>query len=166
MIRAETPRDYDAISQIHREAFADHPFSQQTEHLIVLELRRAGAMSVSLVAEVEGEVVGHVAFSPATIGGRDCGWYVLGPIGVLPRLQRRGIGKALVAAGLDELRKLGAGGCFLVGDPGYYPKLGFAHDPGLTMAGIPPEVCMAMHLAGERPQGEVVHHPAFLVKPE
>lgn len=99
-IRPETPQDRDAIEKVHLAAFANHPYSRQTEHLIVNALRAARALTVSFVAEVDGEVAGHIAFSPARIDGHDCGWYVLGPVGVLPERQRQGIGKALIREGL------------------------------------------------------------------
>jgi putative acetyltransferase len=83
-IRPETSDDLGAIEQIHIAAFANHPYSKQTEHLIVNALRADHALTVSLVAEVDGEVVGHIAFSQAKIDGRDCAWSILGPVGVLP----------------------------------------------------------------------------------
>ncbi len=89
-IRPEAPADFHAIENIHLAAFANHLYSRHTEHLIVNALRADGALTVSLVAEAEGEVVGHIAFSPVTIGGRDCRWFALGPVGVLPARQRQG----------------------------------------------------------------------------
>jgi putative acetyltransferase len=161
-IRPETPADAAAIRAIHLAAFADHPFSQQTEHLIVDALRADGALTLSLVAEIEGDVVGHIAFSPATVGTVTTGWDGAGPVGVLPSRQRQGIGSALVEAGLAELRARGAAGCVLVGDPAFYGRFGFRHDPRITMHDVPPEVVLCLPLAGEVPAGEVVHHPAFL----
>jgi putative acetyltransferase len=105
-IRSENSRDHDAITAILIEAFADHPYSHQTEHLIVDALRRAKALSVSLVAETDKQVVGHIAFSPVTIDGEDCRWFALGPVAVARRLQRRGIGRQLIEAGLNALRSL------------------------------------------------------------
>ena len=163
LIRPEIARDWEAIERVHIEAFSNHPYSRQTEHLIVNALRAAGALAVSLVAELDGEVVGHIAFSLARIGGRDCRWYVLGPVGVLPDYQRRGIGKELVRAGIEAIRELGAAGCVLVGDPAYYTRLGFTHDPALTLEGVPPENLMCLPLGGHVPQGEVSHHEAFWV---
>lgn len=96
IIRPERETDLPAIDRINLEAFKDHPYSHQTEHLIVRALRAAGALTLSLVAEAEGEVVGHIAFSPALIDGQDLGWYTLGPVAVLPGHQGQGIGAALV----------------------------------------------------------------------
>ncbi len=163
MIRPETPADQEAISQLLIEAFADHPYSHHTEHLIVEGLRRAGALTVSLVAEVDGQVAGHVAFSPVQIDGKDCEWFALGPVAVTPGLQRRGIGRQLIEAGLAALGRRGAAGCVVVGDPVYYRRFGFRHDPGLTMDGVPPEVFMSLPITGPSPRGPVSHHPAFLI---
>ena len=162
-IRPETPADFAAIAAVHIAAFAHHPYSRQTEHMIVDALRAAGALSVSLVAELDGQVAGHIAFSPVRIGGRACRWYGAGPLGVLPALQRRGIGKALVRAGLEAIGGLGAEGCVLVGDPAYYTRLGFTHSPGLSMEHVPAENLLCLRLTGEMPNGAVEHHPAFWV---
>jgi putative acetyltransferase len=161
-IRPETPQDFKAIEEIHIAAFANHPYSRQTEHLIVNALRADGALTVSLVAETGGAVVGHIAFSRMGLDGHDCQWLLAGPLGVLPRLQRQGIGRQLVGEGIDAIRKLGAEGCVLVGDPGYYTPLGFRHSPGLVMEGVPAENIMYFPLARGVPEGAASHHAAFL----
>ncbi len=162
-IRPEEAGDEGAIRSILIDAFANHPFSRQTEHLIVDQLRRADALSLGLVALVEGDVVGYIAFSEAKIDGQSCDWYLLGPVAVRPSLQKQGIGQALIRDGLHRIRQRGAQGCFLVGDPGYYTRLGFRHIPGLFCADVPPEVCLALVFSGAVPQGEVLHHAAFSV---
>lgn len=161
ILRPETEADIPAIDQINREAFLHHPYSHQTEHLIVRALRASGALTLSLVAEWEGQVVGHIAFSPALIDGQDLGWYTLGPVAVLPSHQRKGIGSSLVKAGLQGLRALGAKGCLLVGDPGYYLRFGFRHDDSLRVHEVPPEYFMCMAFSEGTPSGLVTHHPAF-----
>jgi len=161
LLRPELPADLAGIEAVHLAAFARHPYSRQTEHLIVNALRSAGALIVSLVAEWEGRVVAHIAFSPIRIDGRDCAWFILGPVGVLPELQRRGIGGALVRQGLDRLRVLGVDGCVLVGDPGYYTRFGFARHPALTLEGVPPEVFLSLAFREPVPSGRVSHHAAF-----
>lgn len=163
LVRPECPADLSAIDRINVEAFKDHPYSHQTEHLIVRALRDAGALTRSLVVEAEGAVVGHIAFSPAPIDGRDQGWYTLGPVAVLPAHQGRGIGAALVRAGLEELRTLGAQGCVLVGDPGYYTRFGFRNEARLRVDDVPPEYFLCLPLLGGIPSGLVTHHPAFFV---
>jgi putative acetyltransferase len=107
-------------------------------------------------------VVGHIAFSPVTVSDGTRDWYGLGPVSVLPEHQRRGIGKALIYEGLSSLRALGACGCALVGDPGYYARFGFRNSPGLVYEGVPQEVFLVMPLGGKVPGGVVVFHDAFL----
>lgn len=160
-IRPETPDDLHAIENVHIAAFANHPYSRQTEHLIVNALRAAQALTVSLVAEVGGEVVGHVAFSPIRINGHDCAWFILGPVGVLPHRQRQGIGQELIREGLKAIRSLGAEGCVLVGEPGYYSRFGFTHNAALVVEGVPAEYFMCLPMAGQIPGGSVSHHAAF-----
>jgi len=163
IIRPETPSDHDAIRQILIAAFANHPYSHQTEHLIVEGLRADDALTVSLVAEADGNVVGQIAFSSVTIGGKDCGWLALGPVAVSPSHQRQGIGQALVNEGLKTIRNLGAQGCVLVGDPAFYNRFGFRHGRALRMEGVPPEVLLCLPMCDEMPEGTVTHHPAFSV---
>ena len=162
IVRPETDRDVDAIREVNIVAFQGHPHSQQTEHLIVEALRAAFALEVSLVAESDGEVVGHIAFSAASIGDLSTGWWLLGPVAVLPARQGEGIGRALVEAGLDVLRSRGALGCVLVGDPAFYGRFGFGPTPGVTWHGVPLENVLCLLLSDEMPTGEVACHPAFL----
>ena len=166
ILRPESANDYDSIRSILIAAFADHPYSHQTEHLIVDALRAADALTVALVAEVDGNVVGHIAFSPVKINGMDCMWFALGPVAVLPDFQRQGIGKGLIEEGLKAIRSLGAQGCVLVGDPAYYERFGFRHNPALVLEGIPPECFkyfMCLPMIEQTPQGHVSHHSAFSV---
>ncbi|PKO85901.1 MAG: GNAT family N-acetyltransferase [Betaproteobacteria bacterium HGW-Betaproteobacteria-12] len=160
-IRDETPADMAAIGAITAAAFAPLAISSHTEQFIVEALRAAGALSVSLVAEVDGEVLGHVAFSPVAIADGSAGWYGLGPVSVRPDCQRQGIGKALITEGLARLRRLGAAGCCLVGHPDYYRQFGFANAPGLIVDGVPAEFVFALSFAGGLPQGGVTFHEAF-----
>ena len=161
IIHNETPADIDAITQITIAAFKTCPYSRQTEQFIITALRKAGALTVSLVAEVEGKVVGHIAFSPATISDGSAGWYGLGPVSVVPELQRRGIGKALMREGLSRLKALGAAGCVLVGDPGYYEQFGFRSFEDLGVAGVPPQYVLALSFGESHPRGTAIFHEAF-----
>jgi putative acetyltransferase len=160
-IRPETPADIDAIRDVTVAAFATLEISGHTEQFIIAALRAARALTVSLVAEFDGRVVGHIAFSPIGISDGTANWYGLGPISVLPELQRQGIGKALMVEGLARLKALHAGGCCLVGHPEYYRKFGFDNPPGLALDGVPPEVFLFLSFDGRVPQGKVTFHEAF-----
>ena len=160
-IRTEQPADIEAISRITEAAFRGHPYSQGTEQFIINALRKAGALTISLVAEVDGKVAGHIAFSPVEISDGSKDWYALGPVSVAPQYQRRGIGSALVRAGLEELKQLGAQGCVLVGDPGFYDRFGFGSRPDLSMEGIPQEFVLSFSLRAIAASGKISHHNAF-----
>ena len=99
-IRPETPSDYEAIEQITIAAFSGKSYSDQTEHLVIRRLREAGALSLSLVAEIGEKIIGHIAFSVVKINRKDKQWYGLGPVSVLPGFQKQGIGSALIKEGL------------------------------------------------------------------
>ena len=162
IIRKETTSDIDAITQVTIAAFKTLAVSNQTEQFIIKALRAAGALTVSLVAEIDGRVVGHVAFSPVAISDGTRDWYGLGPVSVLPEYQRQGIGKALINEGLSLLKQLGGQGCALVGDPNYYKRFGFKNFPELVHEGVPQEVFLALPFTEKVPQGTVVFHKAFL----
>jgi len=155
VIRPETAADADAITEVTVAAFATLEISDHTEQFIVAALRAAGALTLSLVAELDGRVVGHIAFSPVAISDGTPDWYGLGPVSVLPAYQRQGIGKALIGEGLSRLKDMHARGC------GYSRKFGFRNVPGLGVAGVPPEVFFALSFDGRMPQGAVTFHPAF-----
>ena len=157
----ETPSDEEAIEQVTRRAFLSHPYSQQTEQFIIRDLRVDHALSVSLVAEDAGRIVGHLALSPVTVSDGAAGWYGLGPISVEPDLQRRGVGRALMESGLAELRKIGAKGCVLVGEPAFYSRFGFANHPALVREGVPQEFFLSLSLGAACAHGNVQFHPAF-----
>jgi putative acetyltransferase len=161
LIRNEKPEDAAAITELTAAAFATLAVSDHTEQYVVLALRKAGVLTVSLVAEMEGRVVGHIAFSPVTISDGTPGWYGLGPVSVQPKLQRQGIGTALTEAGLARLRELGAHGCCLVGHPDYYPRFGFRNTADLSLEGVPPEVFFALAFDGHTPHGAVTFHEGF-----
>lgn len=161
VIRTETSADIDAIAEVTTAAFKTLEVSNQTEQFIVDALRKANALTVSLVAELDGHVIGHIAFSPVTISDGTRDWYGLGPLSVTPVYQRQGIGTALVREGLSRLKDLGAGGCCLVGHPGYYKKFGFFNLAGLAVEGVPPEVILALSFDGRTPHGTVTFHEGF-----
>ena len=164
IIRKETAADIEAITQVTIAAFKTLAVSQHTEQFIIRALRDAGALTVSLVAEIDGRVVGHIAFSPVTISDGSTGWYGLGPVSVLPEYQKQGIGKSLIHEGLSLLKDLGGQGCALVGDPDYYRRLGFRNYSQLVHEGIPQEVFFALPFTEKVPQGIVKFHEGFWAK--
>jgi len=161
LIREEKSDDYGAISEVTTAAFETMEMSNQAEQFIIEALRSAKALSVSLVAEVDGIVVGHIAFSPVEITDGSTDWYGLGPVSVHPDFQRKGIGKLLVQEGLSRLKHLKAKGCCLVGHPEYYRQFGFENVDGLVHEGVPREVFFALSFDGTIPQGNVLFQEGF-----
>jgi putative acetyltransferase len=141
-IRCEQHDDIAAIRAINREAFG-----QDTEGAIVDALRANGALLLSLVASVGSRLVGHIAYSPAVVGG--VRGAALGPMAVLPDCQRQGVGSRLVEAGNHELTADGCPFIVVVGHPGFYPRFGFepASRYGISCEWpVPDEAFMAMIL--------------------
>lgn len=160
-IRNELATDVDAINAVTIAAFSDAPHTGHTEQFIVKALRSTGKLSISLVAERDGEVVGHVAVSPVSISDGSTGWYGLGPISVMPACQGQGIGSRLMQAALQALRASGAAGCVVLGEPGYYGRFGFRAEPGLVLPDVPPEYFQALAFSGSVPRGTVTYDAAF-----
>jgi len=161
VIRDETDADIGAITDVTIAAFETLQISNHTEQFIIEALRAAKALTVSLVVELDGRVIGHIAFSPVMISDGTQNWYGLGPVSVSPEYQRKGIGKALIQEGLSRLKKLNAQGCCVVGHPEYYRKFGFRNVPGLAIEGVPPEVFFALSFDGHTPEGTVAFHDGF-----
>lgn len=160
-IRHEQPQDIGVIHDVTVAAFLDVPHTDHKEQVIVQGLREAGALTVSLVAERDGRIVGHVALSPVSISDGAIGWYGLGPISVLPEYQGQGVGSGLMHQALAELRALGAAGCVLLGDPNYYHRFGFEAMERLCFPDVPPEYFQALPFSADVPRGTVHYHPAF-----
>lgn len=163
IVRDERLGDEAAIAELIDAAFSHAPHASGTESAIVDRLRTAGDLAISLVAEGrDGRLLGHVGFSPVGIGETDRGWYGLGPVSVAPPHQRMGIGAALIRRGLDRLRSAGADGCVVLGEPQYYARFGFRHDPGVEFRGPPPEYFQVLALVGSvLPRGVVTYAAAF-----
>lgn len=161
IVRPERAGDVEAIRALTTAAFAGKPYASGEEAEIIDRLRGAGALSLSLVAVGIGEVIGHAAFSPVKIDGRDCGWFGLGPVAADPRHQRVGVGTALIRDGLARLAADGAAGCVLLGDPAYYRRFGFQADPLLHHSGAPAAYFQRLLFCDQRWTGAVTFHPAF-----
>jgi putative acetyltransferase len=161
VIRDEMTSDHTGISEVTAAAFEKMEISNHTEQFVIQALRADSALTLSLVAEVDGSLVGHIAFSPVTMSDGTKDWYGLGPVSVHPDFQRKGIGKALILEGLKRLRMLGAKGCCLIGHPQYYRQFGFENPEGLVHDGVPREVFFVLPFSGSVPQGHVLFHKGF-----
>lgn len=163
-IRPERPEDQATIHQLAVAAYG-----REDEAEVVDQLRQARAVALALTAEEDGRVVGHIVFSMVTVNSTSDVWTALGlgPMVVAPDRQGRGIGTALVRAGLDECRKTGAEVVVVLGRPDYYPRFGFkpAKPLGVTWEiDVSEEAFMLAELqdgalAGRR--GVVRYHQAY-----
>lgn len=164
-IRPEQPGDEAAIFEVIQQAFASSNHAQGDEQQIVERLRHDGALALSKVAELDGELIGHIAVCPVAISNNAKGWYGIGPVSVLPKVQGHGGGSKLMESTLHQLKESGAKGCVLVGDPAYYTRFGFKHISTLTYAGIPQGFFMALSFSGHYPRGSVTYPAAFHSEP-
>lgn len=163
MIRAESEADHEGVYAVHAAAF---PGPEEAN--LVNTLRSQVSPLVSLVAETDGEILGHILFSPVTLSSHP-GLCIMGlaPMAVLPRLQNQGVGSKLVEAGLVRCREIGAVAVVVLGHPEYYPRFGFQPSTRFGIDSeyeVPEEVFMAMELQpgalGDR-AGRVQYHAAF-----
>lgn len=136
LIRQEAPRDHDRVIAVVKEAFESAEYSDGREHHLVKALRMGEAFipELSLVAEVDGKIVGHIMFASAMAGRHTV--LALAPLSVLPEYQRKGIGSALIAEGHRIARNLGYYYSVVVGSETYYPRHGYL--PADTLGIIPP----------------------------
>jgi len=164
LVRTEQLHDAEAVRRVNVLAFG-----RAAEGALVDALRGADGVTLSLVAEVDGQVVGHILFSPVEIdrdGGHDIA-VGLAPMAVLPEHQRHGIGSKLIRAGLDRLREAGHGAVVVLGHPDYYPRFGFTRASRFGLrweAECPDEAFMALELRegflGTQP-GVIRYRPEF-----
>jgi len=160
-IRPETPKDYECIYALTNVAFEFMPYSDGTEAECINKLRADGDLKLSLVAVEQGDIVGHIAFSPAFIAGISKGWFGLGPVSVLPGRQRAGIGSMLINSGIETLKKRKASGCVLIGNPNYYGRFGFVGDGCISYRGLSDEIVQWMSFDGMTPKGIVKFSPGL-----
>lgn len=169
-IRAEQTADIEAIYEVNKLAF-----ETPAEAELVNKLREAGAITLSLVALKDEQLVGHALFSPITIkggeefegkDGQTAAGVALGPIAVHPHHQRQGIGALLIQAGIQQLANAGHNALIVLGHPNYYPRFGFVPASRFNISSeynVPDEVFMAQMLdkAALAPAGLAKYHPAF-----
>jgi len=160
-IRTEQPADSKFIYQLTQIAFEPKAYSDGTEADVIDRLRASGSLTLSLVAKINTEIVGHVAFSPVTIGQFTKDWYGLGPVSVLPDHQLTGIGSSLINEGLKRLQERSAEGCALIGDPRYYSRFGFVSNGEVTYSDVPNDIVQWLSFGEQRPTGELIFHSAF-----
>lgn len=161
-IRKETPADFDAIMNVTLAAARQHQVGKQNGYFTLNALRKAGLLTLSLVAEIEGTIVGHVAFCPVHVSGGDKGWYALGPVSVLPECLSQGIRKAMIAEGLEMLRQMHGKGVALVGDPDYFKPLGFMSAPQMASAKDMADEFLIMSFDDRMPYGRFEFPDGFL----
>ena len=160
MIRREEAYDHSAVRAVNESAFG-----RRDEADLVDRLRKEGAVILSLVAEVNGEVVGHILFSRMWIdtGAGSLAAVALAPMAVLPAHQRNGIGGRLIRHGLDSLRDSGERIAIVLGHPEYYPRFGFSAGKARGLASpFPPEAFLAAELSVHALEGirGTVRYPA------
>ena len=160
-IRPENISDHELIYDLTKRAFANMPFAGGDEQDLVNALRAANALSISLVAEVEGRLAGHIAFSPAYAADGTKGYYALGPVSVEPDLQKQAIGSALIRYGIGLLRDRGAAACILTGNPAFYRRFGFEGTPQSAPENVPKEYFMILPLGKSGNHGVIDFHPLF-----
>lgn len=163
LIRAEKECDRDPVRALNISAF-----ETLSEANLVDALRQHVQTTVSLVAEENGEVIGHIMFSPVSLSGHpNLKVMGLAPMAVKPAHQKKGVGSALIRAGLDQCRQLGFSAAVVLGHPQYYPRFGFLPSSKFGIDSeydVPEEVFMAVELRPDAlsgKTGKVRYHSAF-----
>ena len=163
VVRKEELQDRQAVRSVNLAAF-----ETAVEASLVDALRQQARPFVSLVAQDGADVVGHIMFSPVSLASHaELHLMGLAPMAVMPTHQRKGVGSALVRAGIERCRELGVGAVVVLGHPGYYPRFGFQPSVRFGIASeydAPPEAFMVLelqpgYLSGA--SGTVKFHAAF-----
>lgn len=161
LIRPERLGDFEEIGNVITRAFDVAEHASGTEAAIVDRLRLNGKLAVSLVAEIDGRIVGHVAASPVTISDGALGWFGIGPVAVEPDLHRQGIGSRLMRETLVRLAGIDASGAVVLGDPAFYGLFGFRASGKLVYPGVPEEYFLTIAWKSPMPAGIVGYYAAF-----
>ena len=163
IIREERQGDAEHVRAVNLAAF-----ETATEADLVDALRERATPLISLVAEDDAEIVGHVLFSPVTLAAEP-GLILMGlaPMAVVPSRQRQGVGSSLVREGLERCRQLNAAAVVVLGHPEFYPRFGFSPAARLSLRSeyeVPEEAFMVRELrdgALSGLSGTVRYHPVF-----
>jgi len=163
LIRVEEKNDCAAVHTLNSSAF-----ETSAEANLVDALRKEAEPIISLVAEEDNKIVGHIMFSPVTLSGNpDVNIMGLAPMAVNPKYQRKGIGSALVNAGLEQCKEVGFNAVVVLGHPGYYPRFGFKPSSQFDIEceyDVPEGVFMVMELLPgylHGMSGIIRYHEAF-----
>lgn len=163
LIRAESSLDYPAVTQIHRAAFPT-----QAEADLVQRLREKASPCISLAAEHDAVLVGHIFFSPAMLVANTTPRLMgLAPVAVLPKWQGQGVGSALIEAGIQKCRELAADAVVVLGAPAYYSRFGFKSSQMFDLHcqyDVPPGAFMVLELnpgSLSAHTGLIRYHPEF-----
>jgi putative acetyltransferase len=163
LIRLEEKHDRAAVDRVNVAAF-----ETPAEAKLVDALREHARPVVSVVAEDDGMIIGHIMFSPVELPGHAQRKIMgLAPMAVAPGNQRQGVGSALVRAGLEKCKQLGFGAVVVLGHAEYYPRFGFVPSTQFGIGceyDVPEDVFLALELqpgALQGVSGKIKYHPAF-----
>ena len=169
--RRELPNDYKCVENVIQKAFENDPYGDQNEHLLVNRLRKSEAFipQLSIVAEIEGEIVGHIFITKIIIsdGIKNSESLAMAPVSVLPAYQRRGIGGRLITDAHKVALSLGYKSIILIGHEDYYPRFGYQKLARFNIQlpfDVPENNCMAIELVKgglSGTQGRVQYPEAF-----
>lgn len=170
-LRQENKKDYETVFQLIEKAFEKEEYSDHSEQFLVNRLRDSDAFipELSIIAEVEGKIVGHILFTKLKIKNQSQSFQslALAPVSVLPEFQGKGIGSKLILYGHDVAKKLGYKSVILLGHQDYYPRFGYelCEKYHINMPfDVPAENCMVIALTEDGLKGvsgEVVYPKAF-----
>ena len=169
IILQEIKQDFDAVFQLIKMAFENEPISDKTEHYLVERLRKSNAFipELSLVAETENRIIGHILLTKIQIKNTQNTFdsFALAPVSVHPVYQRKGVGAKLIKQAHKSATALGYKAIILIGHQDYYPRFSYlpAHTFGIELPfKIPPENCMAIELVENGLKGVTgrVEYPA------
>lgn len=166
IIRNENEKDYKKIYQLIKKAFETAEHKDGNEQDLAEALRKGSSFveELSLVAEIDGDIAGHIMYSKAKIGEKTV--LVLAPLSVAPQYQRQGVGTKLITESMQRAKEIGREYIFVLGSENYYPRFGFipAEKYGVeTPDGIPAQNFMAVKLRKDAPMlnGKLVYAKEF-----